>query len=283
MIQFDGHGVPVYSIAFSADSTRLASADRGGSVRLWDSGGEQIAHQIPPTDNRISLSWAPSGRDLIIGGGNALLRMKPTGETTDLNPKPILKPVIDVGHLSDDLLAVGGGIGVHLYDLSKREARRGTQIEQKGVRRLAVHPPTKTVAWTTGEHRLRVWKITSPDKLDVPLGKQSWAVAVSNDGAVIAVGVDYTIRLFRVGNRYSDQELTGHSGRVSGVAFCADGRTLATCSWDATVRLWDLATGKETTRFPLSVGQLQSIAASPDGTRLAVGGIDGPIVVIDMD
>ena len=285
MIQFDGHTAPVYSLAFSPDSSRLASADKGGSVRLWDAGGEHVSvqSQSQAAHHRLSLSWAPSGRNLVGGGGDDLYQITAAGESVDLRPKPVLKPVVDVGHLSDDLLAVGGGIGVHLFDLPKREARRGTQIEQKGVRRLAVHPPTKTVAWTTGEHRLRVWKITSPDKLDVPLGKQSSAVAVSNDGAVIAVGVDYSIRLFRIGTRHADREFTGHTGRVSGVAFCADGRTLASCSWDGTVRVWDLATGQETTRFPLSVGQLQSIAASPDGTRLAVSGVDGPIVVIDSD
>jgi WD40 repeat protein len=287
MIQFDGHPAPVYALAFSPDSSYLASADKFGGVRIWDSNG--VAFQTEAPASRLALSWAPSGNSLVIGGDSVLAQLKltnplqPTIQKVDLNPKPILKPIVDLAHLSEDLLAVGGGIGVHLFDISKREARRGTQIEQKGVRRLTVHAASKTIAWITGEHRLRVWPTTSPDKLDVPLGKQSSAVAISHDGTRIAIGIDCSIRLYRVGARHPDQELIGHSGRASGAAFCADGKTLCTCSWDGTVRLWNLATGLETTRFPLSIGQLQSIAASPDGTRFAVGGTDGPIVLIDAD
>src|SRR5438128_2288007 len=42
---------------------------------------------------------------------------------------------------------------------------------------------------------------------------------------------------------------TGHSDRVRAVAFSPDGRTALSASDDHTLRLWDIATGKEVRTF----------------------------------
>lgn len=42
----------------------------------------------------------------------------------------------------------------------------------------------------------------------------------------------------------------GDADRVSSVAFSPDGRTLASGSWDTTVKLWDVATGEEIRSLP---------------------------------
>jgi WD40 repeat protein len=66
--------------------------------------------------------------------------------------------------------------------------------------------------------------------------------------------------------------LTGHDGLVRAVAFSPDGKRIATCAGDATMKVWDATTGIEAISINGQIGPLYSLAFSPDGDRIAVGG-----------
>jgi RNA polymerase sigma factor (sigma-70 family) len=65
-----------------------------------------------------------------------------------------------------------------------------------------------------------------------------------------------------------------HGALVSAVAFSQDGNVVASGSYDNTVRLWEPLTGKEILWYPREkMEQVWSIALSPDGQLLCVGGV----------
>jgi WD40 repeat protein len=68
--------------------------------------------------------------------------------------------------------------------------------------------------------------------------------------------------------------LKGHTGFVYSVAYSPDGKTLASGSYDKSIKLWDVATGRELATLKGNTDAVCSVAYSPNGKTLAAGSGD---------
>lgn len=75
--------------------------------------------------------------------------------------------------------------------------------------------------------------------------------------------------------------LEEHTNRVTSVAFSPDGQTLASGSWDKTIRLWDVHTRTLKATLEGHTDYVYCVAFSPDGKTLASGSEDYSIHLWD--
>jgi type II secretory pathway predicted ATPase ExeA len=78
-----------------------------------------------------------------------------------------------------------------------------------------------------------------------------------------------------------DRTLKGHSSWVTAVAFSADGRRLASGSWDQTVKFWDVATGQGLATIDSEVKGIEALAFSHDGHLLAAESSTNTVALLD--
>jgi WD40 repeat protein len=196
----DGQTAPVTALAFSPDSSALASASfQSGDIWIWDVPGGGPALLIPDAVEAgvvEALAFHPQGRIVAVAG--------------------------------IDWLAAGGNDGqVTLWDLP---GRRPIASFRGGVTALAFHPNGQRLATATLVQTVRVWDVVTARLLAELTGHLDavTCVAYSPDGRWLASGSDdRTLRLWSsgTGSLRGAMEL---DTQVKALGFSPDGRYLYT-------------------------------------------------------
>ncbi|MBA2401723.1 MAG: c-type cytochrome [Bradyrhizobium sp.] len=93
------------------------------------------------------------------------------------------------------------------------------------------------------------------------------AVALLADGRAATAGADGRIAIWTPGNTRPDTVLEGHTAPIAALAVSPDGTTLASASWDQTLRVWPLAGGAPRV-LEGHTQNVNAVAFAPDGRTL---------------
>ena len=253
VIELGSHSAPVRRIDVNPSRGLAVTASDDRTARIWDLASGDLRHVLRPLAQGVEV-----GRLY----GAAI-------------------------HPSQPLVAVAGTSGssqtqhlIYLFNLDSGALLRTIDAQAGDIRKLVWSADgTVLLAGYSGTHGLRAFALDGRPLLDDRFPGPVFGVAVGAGGQAAAVGLDGTVRTYRVGN--ATAALAGSTvvggRRPAGVAFSPDGTRLAVAY--ATPRegpeVFDSATLRSTGRLgaeTLFGGDWRVLAWSADGRSVFVGG-----------
>jgi WD40 repeat protein len=293
-----GHTATVTDVAFNADSTRIASGGNDKTVQMWDvASGGRIGDPMRGHGGLVlSVDFTDDGSEIVSGGNEHTMRLwdATIGQPISTPLTSNTGPIADVAFTPDGSEIVSGGADDTVRVWS---ADTGAEVERMSehtgvVSSVAVSPVDGAVASASADGTVLLWRRSGGDVSRFDAGRPLTSVAFSPNGeAMAAGGVDGQIVVWDLTS--GQRRLLENKDRaiVYDVAFDSNNERLASVSASGHLRMWRLADGgqlwerKPVDELPEAVkaketlaegfpGALISVAFSPDGRRVAAGGVD---------
>ena len=282
-----GHTDVVWSVAWSPDGSRVASAG-DKTVRLWVARSGQLVYTCTGhTDVVWSVAWSPDGRCVASVSDDRTVRL------WDAHARRLWRictghigSVYDVAWSPDGnrVASASWDQTVRLWDTHSGQLLHTCAGHTGNVPSVAWSPDGRCVASASLDQTVRLWDTHFGEGLHTCTGHTDYVVSVawSPDGRCVAsASHDGTVRLWDAHSGQLLHTCAGHTDGVHDVAWSPDGRCVASASLDQTVRLWDTHFGEGLHTCTGHTDYVVSVAWSPDGRCVASASHDGTVRLWD--
>jgi WD domain, G-beta repeat/Tetratricopeptide repeat/Anaphase-promoting complex subunit 4 WD40 domain len=279
--RFTAHqGLAVWSVAFSADGSCLATAGFDKAVRIWDA---ETCQEIRTLRGHAGftrgVAFSPDGTRLASCSDDRTVRVWDTTSGRCL--------LTLTGH-NDAVSGVAWNADgsrlaswspqnktAKVWDVATGELLRGYE----GCWKLAFSPQQNWLACAGDDRTVKVWDIAN-DRLVQSLETDAYEIAFSPDGTQIVTVRPQHLQLWDLTKRevrWSSKAFIGTD--IESVSFSPDGNRLAIALGDSTARILDTQTGEEILTLRRHRDVVCGVSFSREGTRLATASFDGTVTI----
>ena len=279
--KLSGHSRRVWSLAFSADGTRLVSGggewetNVTGEVRVWDTSSWKVVHEIAAHDDLVwAIAIAPDSKTFATGSRDHSLILWDIRTGKPTHTLRLGRYVRCLAYTLDGkrLYSCGSDGQLRWWNPANGEQEGAKVFDAFKVQRLRISPDGKylglAMQTTTQKYVVAVWSIEKNELVRQFQGEQAGQindVAISPDGTMLAAG----------GGHYqpSPRFQPGPVGPwVMTRSVAKDGKTVNGVVAVCEIKIWDVATGRPIAELPGHKYWLEAIQFTPDGRELITAG-----------
>jgi WD40 repeat protein len=275
------HQREVLSAAFSPDGSRVVTASRDKTARLWDTNtGKALGEPMLHEGTVYSAVFSAGGDRVVTASSDQTARLwdahtgKAMGETM-AHEGPVY-----VAAFSGDgrrVVTASSDNTARLWDARTGKAIGKVMMHEDRVRSAMFSPDDSRVVTASSDQTARLWEAHTGKALGEAMTHEGsvYMAAFSGDGSrVVTASSDNTARLWDAYTGKALGKAMTHKDEVKFAVFSPDGSRVLTASGEKTARLWSVHTGESLGEAMVHADDVRFATFSTDGKRVLTASRD---------
>lgn len=281
------HGMGAISVAWQPRGSVVASSGQDGEVALWDTSGSTVKRLRPGTAWTDHLAYSPDGKLLATASARVLSLWDEAGDlfhrfephASSISALAWDKPGRDLA------AAIQGAVCVHRIEPPRFSTRR--YAWPAACLTAGFSPNGKVLASGTQDGTVHFWNLaTGKDAQMRGYGSKVTLTEWSANSRYLATAAGAEVIVWDFAGKGPEGskplQLSGHTERITHLAFQPNGPWLVSAGRDWLVSLWQPGKNARAADAHLARGEITAVRWSPDGRHVAVGDSKGTLTFHEL-